>query len=104
MILTEEMGRPFVIDDESDEEYIGRIKKHKEEWDRELSNAMMAYCLGLLVPVVRCKDCKWWDTNGYGAEFDSEGYGWCEKIAEFDTKEDWYCGWGERKEEEDGKQ
>lgn len=51
------------------------------------------------VEVVRCKDCRYWDTNGYGAEYDSEGYGWCEEIGEFDTKKDWYCGWGERRED-----
>ena len=51
-----------------------------------------------VVEVVRCKDCRYWDTNGYGAEYDTEGFGWCDKIAQFDTQEDWLCGWGERRE------
>lgn len=72
-------------------------------YDSEHSLEMYAKMLSLIndAPdgVVRCKDCRYWDTNGYGAEYDSEGYGWCEEIGEFDTKKDWYCGWGERKED-----
>lgn len=51
------------------------------------------------VEVVRCKDCRYWDTNGYGLEYKNDGLGWCEKIGEFDTDKDWYCGWGERRSE-----
>lgn len=53
------------------------------------------------VEVVRCKGCRWWNTEGYGPEFDSDKFGWCDHN-QFDTAEDWYCADGERREEEDG--
>ena len=52
-----------------------------------------------IVEVVRCKGCVYWDTDGYGAEFDSEGFGWCDHN-EFDSKIDWYCADGERREDD----
>ena len=96
MIL--DKGKQFVVDDISDEEYIGMIKKHKEEWDRELSNAMMAYCLGLLVPVVRCKDCRWSDT--YPDMSDATMPLKCLGTRYGGVYPDWYCEHGERRGEE----
>lgn len=58
------------------------------------------------VPVVRCKDCKWWDKK------DESPYGYCHackhghwsehwEISIYRTyKGDWYCADGERKEKE----
>ena len=40
------------------------------------------------VPVIRCKDCKWW--NGYSS---------CIRTASDDFDEDDYCSLGERREE-----
>lgn len=89
MIL--DKGKQFVVDDISDEEYIGMIKKHKEEWDRELSNAMMAYCLGLLVPVVKCKDCEYYTQEDR----------WCRRLGLCGAfNEDDFCSHGERRGEE----
>ena len=51
------------------------------------------------VKVIRCKDCAYWDTDGYTAEFDLEGLGWCDRI-ERDTHKGWYCADGERREDE----
>ena len=57
------------------------------------------------VPVVRCRDCKWWDKK------DESPYGYCHackhghwsehwEISIYRTyKGDWYCADGERKEE-----
>ena len=58
------------------------------------------------VPVVRCKDCKWWDKK------DESPYGYCHackhghwsehwEISIYRTyKGDWYCADGERKDNE----
>ena len=57
------------------------------------------------VPVIRCKDCKWWDAK------DNSSYGYCMamkhgyfssnwEIGIYRTyKGDWFCADGERKEE-----
>ena len=45
------------------------------------------------VVVVRCKDCKWWDTDGY-----RNGYGECPNVF-CETTADWFCADGERSEE-----
>ena len=44
--------------------------------------------------LIRCKDCKHWDTNWQTIE----GKHYCPYI---DTHQrgDWYCAWAERKEE-----
>lgn len=47
------------------------------------------------VEVVRCKDCKWWNTD-----FLPQDCGWCEKSGnEHGRLADWFCKDGERKEE-----
>lgn len=51
-----------------------------------------------LEEVVRCEDCRWWDTDGYGVEFDDEGFGWCDHI-ERTTDKDWFCADGEKWDE-----
>lgn len=40
------------------------------------------------VSVVHCKDCKWWNTDGYRE---------CPNVLG-ETTADWYCANGERKE------
>lgn len=45
------------------------------------------------VEVVRCKECKWWDTDGY-----KDGYGECPNVFH-ETTADWFCADGERSEE-----
>jgi len=42
------------------------------------------------VPVVRCKDCKHYDTIGC-----SKGFGWCEKM-DIGTSDNFYCANGKR--------
>lgn len=47
------------------------------------------------VPVVRCKDCKysdWWGAQGK-EELD------CTRLDMPHTTPDWYCAWGERRED-----
>lgn len=50
------------------------------------------------VPVVRCKDCKWWDKVD---NIDGVNYGTCERKCTAIRKdaflnENWYCADGER--------
>lgn len=49
-----------------------------------------------VVEVVRCKDCKFFRRYGFRLE-----YAECIKFDFYDTTEDGYCSWGERRE--DGK-
>ena len=45
-------------------------------------------------PVVRCKDCKWYNTNGC-----DDGFGWCEKNGDgHGSTDDWFCADGEQEE------
>ena len=52
------------------------------------------------VEVVRCGECKLWDTDGYGVEFGDEGFGWCDHN-ERTTDKDWFCADGRKGEEDD---
>lgn len=42
--------------------------------------------------IVRCKDCKWWNTDWYKGV-----HGECPNVF-CETTEDWFCADGERKE------
>ena len=43
-------------------------------------------------PVIRCKDCRYYNTNYCG-----DGFGWCErKGIGHGTSDDWFCADGER--------
>ena len=49
------------------------------------------------VPVVRCKDCIYYNINYCG-----DGFGWCERKGigiGHGTSDDWFCASGEAKEE-----
>jgi hypothetical protein len=46
-----------------------------------------------IVPVVRCKDCKHTDDDGCGAIY-------CEKWDRWEMPEDFFCSYGERKNNE----
>lgn len=47
-------------------------------------------------PVVRCRDCKYYNTTGCGV-----GFGWCEdSVVNNGTCDDFYCARGERGESE----
>ena len=49
------------------------------------------------VPVVRCKDCIYYNMNYCG-----DGFGWCERKGigiGHGTSDDWFCAGGEAKEE-----
>lgn len=48
------------------------------------------------VPVVRCKDCKYWQDNNGGYP-----HGECKWSCEETPDSDDFCSWGERKEEEE---
>lgn len=58
-------------------------------WKNDIDNAPTVDA----VPVVRCKDCKWWKTTEH------------EKCVAYDafwvTDPDDFCSWGERREDED---
>lgn len=45
------------------------------------------------VPVVRCKDCKWWE------QIDDGQYGYCSPRKYGFYKGDWFCADGERRAE-----
>ena len=47
-----------------------------------------------VAPVVRCKDCKQYNTTGC-----SKGFGWCERM-DRGVHDDFYCSYGERRESE----
>lgn len=44
-----------------------------------------------VVEVVRCKNCKWWDSD----------CGWCDLWGNTHEYKDGYCSYGERKDNED---
>ena len=47
------------------------------------------------VPVVRCKDCKHYETKDC-----ANGFGWCNRNGTgHGSTDDWYCADGERREE-----
>lgn len=49
-----------------------------------------------MVPVVRCKDCKYYNTTCCGA-----GFGWCEDVVVNNgVMDNFYCADGERRESE----
>lgn len=49
------------------------------------------------VVVVRCRDCKHYNTTGCNA-----GFGWCEdSVVNTGTCDDFYCARGERRDEDD---
>lgn len=48
-----------------------------------------------VVPVVRCKDCKFFRRYGFRLE-----YADCIKFDFYDTTEDGYCCWAERREDD----
>jgi len=49
-----------------------------------------------MVPVVRCKDCKYYNTTCYSA-----GFGWCENdVVNTGVFDNFFCAEGERRESE----
>lgn len=50
------------------------------------------------VPVVRCKDCKHWDTDWDIPVTEKEKYHYC-PMTDLNTSADWYCADGDRKED-----
>ena len=47
------------------------------------------------VPVVRCKDCRFYNTTGC-----QTGFGWCESpVVSTGVYDEWYCADGERKDD-----
>ena len=48
------------------------------------------------VPVVRCRDCVYYNTTGCGA-----GFGWCEDaVVNTGVWDDFYCADGERRDDD----
>ncbi len=67
------------------------------------STVLNAVRNGEIVPVIRCKDCKWWDKVD---NIDGVNYGTCERKCTAIRKdafpnENWFCADGIRKEQED---
>lgn len=50
------------------------------------------------VPVIRCKDCKWFDTSDISGTVEPIGYR-CKKVARLWREPDDFCKGAERKEE-----
>ena len=50
------------------------------------------------VPVIRCKDCKWFDMSDPSGTVEPIGYG-CKKVTRLWREPDDYCKGAERKEE-----
>lgn len=52
------------------------------------------------VEVVRCKDCRYYhvyyESNGHA----EKGYGACDWINDKSVREDHFCSWGERREDD----
>jgi len=47
-------------------------------------------------PVVRCRDCKHYNTNGC-----ADGFGWCERNGDgHGSTDDWFCADGEWRDDE----
>ena len=44
------------------------------------------------VPIVRCRDCKWWEHGGWYS-------GWCKQYQGSVTKSEEFCARGKRKDE-----
>ena len=61
------------------------IKRANEAWNRR---AILDGCENELI--VRCKDCKHYDTTGC-----SKGFGWCESM-DRGVSDDFYCANGKR--------
>lgn len=60
-------------------------------WNDAISDIMENAPTVDAMEVVRCKDCKNWDTNCC-----SEGQGWCPLVVGY-RPGDWFCASGERK-------
>ena len=77
-------------------------RNQAEQRANRYDNVVLAYgdCFGMVrdaptidaVLVVRCKDCKHYDTIGR-----SKGFGWCENI-DRGTSDNFYCSLAERSE------
>ena len=76
-------------------------RNHAKAYAREMYVIGQGYVMDAptidAVPVVRCKDCKHYNTIGC-----SKGFGWCENI-DRGTSDNFYCANGKRlnKESED---
>lgn len=65
--------------------------------DAELRRRLAELPAADVVPVVRCKDCRFWDAND-----PEDGWGWCNNsaIGEWERKENCYCAYGAKMEGE----
>ena len=66
-----------------------------DEIKKLAENAINEAIKNKFVPVVRCKDCRWWCTDCMPEEF-----GWCDATVNRSTAEDWFCADGERRTDE----
>jgi len=76
-----------------------RMATNQSQYE-EMCEIYERYNKGDLVPVVRCKDCRYyhvyWESNGHT----EKGYGACDWINDKSVREDHFCSWGERRENE----
>ena len=88
-----------------------KSKVQAQEWKRDPAVMLALDWIYMLineqptidaVPVVRCKDCKHYNTDllAYSIIGRSKGSGWCEKI-DRGTSDNFYCAKSERKEVDD---
>jgi hypothetical protein len=83
-----------------------KSKVQAQEWKRDPAVMLALDWIYMLineqptidaVPVVRCKECRHYDTTGFPAL--NPGTGWCNKMGK-GIHDDFYCFYGERKESE----
>ena len=76
-----------------------KSKVQAQEWKRDPAVMLALDWIYMLineqptidaVPVVRCKDCKQYNTTGC-----SKGFGWCERM-DRGTNDDFYCSLADR--------
>lgn len=64
------------------EELLKALKYDRNQYEKGYKDA--------IANIVQCKGCKHWERW-------SSTDGWCRKLARTDIREDFYCGYGERK-------
>ena len=87
-------------------EYIGRdaaIEAAKHAWAKGLEPSQYIEALPTVdaVPVVRCKECKWFADNNDGEWYGCQMFGTVLNNPEDAPKPDDFCSYGERKENSD---
>lgn len=72
-----------------------------EDSINKIAEAVVRKIAADAVEVVRCKDCRYyhiyWESNGHT---EKEYYGACDWINDNSVREDHFCSWGEKREDD----